>query len=37
MEMLKIIIPDPMSGDGLDVALAGMMPNYSRSKNNCMN
>ena len=32
MEMLQIIIPDRMTGKRLDVALADMMPNYSRSK-----
>ena len=32
METLTIIIPERMTGDRLDVALAEMLPNYSRSK-----
>jgi len=32
METLKIIIPERMTGQRLDVALAEMLPDYSRSK-----
>jgi len=32
MKMLKIIIPDRMSGSRLDSALSEMLPDYSRSK-----
>ena len=32
METLKIIIPDRMKGQRLDVALSEMLPDYSRSK-----
>jgi len=32
METLKIIIPERMSGQRLDVALSEMLPDYSRSK-----
>jgi len=32
METLKIIIPDRMTGQRLDVALSEMLPDYSRSK-----
>ena len=32
MKSLNIIIPERMKGDRLDVSLASMMPNYSRSK-----
>ena len=32
MEILKIIIPERMTGQRLDVALAEMLPDYSRSK-----
>ena len=32
MEKLKIIIPERMTGQRLDVALSEMLPNYSRSK-----
>jgi len=32
MEMLKIIIPDRMSGSRLDSAISEMLPDYSRSK-----
>ena len=32
MEKLKIIIPERMTGQRLDVALSEMLPDYSRSK-----
>ena len=32
METLKIIIPERMTGQRLDVALSEMLPDYSRSK-----
>ena len=32
METLKIIIPERMKGQRLDVALSEMLPDYSRSK-----
>ena len=32
MEKLKIIIPERMAGQRLDVAMAEMLPNISRSK-----
>ena len=32
MEKIKIIIPERMTGQRLDVALSEMLPNYSRSK-----
>jgi 23S rRNA pseudouridine1911/1915/1917 synthase len=32
MQKLKVIIPDRMNGERLDVAIAELLPNYSRSK-----
>ena len=32
METLKIIIPERMTGQRLDIALSEMLPDYSRSK-----
>ena len=32
METLKIIIPERMTGQRIDVALSEMLPDYSRSK-----
>ena len=32
MQKLKVIIPERMNGERLDVAIAEMLPDYSRSK-----